>query len=177
MSEVVSPFISFMHDSMDSINDEIQLVSKHITDAAKPTLPCIKPRKRRFFKDSTLKQICDKSKGAWKAWVDAGHPPDGPLYYSKNHWRHEVKKRVNLCAAMNERRCVRRRENLFRSGARNHFHAPNKRKPRCSKLKVSNDLVTNKEDLLCVWVDHFTELSKSKINDSEGLQRLNDSLQ
>ena len=128
----------------DSINDEIQLVSKHITDAAKPTLPCIKPRKRRFFKDSTLKQICDKSKGAWKAWVDAGHPPDGPLYYSKNHWRHEVKKRVNLCAAMNERRCVRRRENLFRSGARNHFHAPNKRKPRCSKLKVSNDLVTNK---------------------------------
>ena len=67
VSEVVSPFISSMHDSMDSINDEIQLVSKHITDAAKRTLPCIKSRKRRFFKDSTLKQICDKSKGAWKA--------------------------------------------------------------------------------------------------------------
>ena len=113
-----------MHDSTDSINDEIQLVSKHITDAAKRTLPCIKPRKQRFFKDSTLKQICDKSKGAWKAWVDADRPPDGPLYDSKNDWRCEVKKRVNLCAAMDERRHVRRRENLFRSGARNRFCAP-----------------------------------------------------
>ena len=58
-----------MHDGMDLINDEIQLVSKHITDAAKRTLPCIKSRKRRLFKDSTLKQICDKSKEAWRAWV------------------------------------------------------------------------------------------------------------
>ena len=123
-------------------------MSKHITDAAKRTLPCLKPRKQRFFKDSTLKQICDKSKGAWKAWVDAGRPPDGLLYDSKNHWRREVKQRVNLCAAMDERRRVRRKENLFRSGARNRFRAPNKRKPRCLKLKVGNDLVTNKEDLL-----------------------------
>ena len=50
--------------------------------------------------------------------------PDGPLYDSKNHWHREVKKRVNLCAAMDEWSCVRRRENLFRSGARNWFHAP-----------------------------------------------------
>ena len=78
---------------------------------------------------------------------------------------------------MDERRHVRRRENLFRSGARNCFRAPNKRKPRCSKLKVVNNLVTNKEDLLRIWADHFTELSKSKINDSEGLQRLNDKVQ
>ena len=54
---------------------------------------------------------------------------------------------------------------------------PNKRKPCCSKLKVGNDLVTNKEDLLHIWADHFTKLSKSKINDSEGLQRLNDKVQ
>ena len=150
---------------------------KHITDAAKRTLPCIKPRKRRFFKDSTLKQICDKSKGARKAWVDAGRQPDGPLYDSKNDWRREVKKQVNLCAAMDEWRRVRRRENLFRSGARNRSCAPNKRKPRCSKLKVGNNLVTNKEDLLCIWADHFTELSKSKINDSEGLQHVNDKVE
>lgn len=78
---------------------------------------------------------------------------------------------------MDEWRCVRRRENLFRSGAKNHFCGPINRKPHCSKLKVGNDLVTNKEDLLCKWADHFTELSKSKINDSEGLQRLNDKVQ
>ena len=177
VSEVVTPFISSMHDSINSINDEIQLVSKHIIDAAKRTLPSIKPKKQRFFKDPTLKQICDKSKVAWMAWVDAGHPPDGLLYDSKNHWRREVKKRVNLCVAMDERRRVRRRENLFRSGANNRFRGPNLRKPRCSKLKVSNNLVTDKEDLLRTWADHFTELSKSKINDSEDLQCLNDKVQ
>ena len=78
---------------------------------------------------------------------------------------------------MDEWRHVRRRENLFRSGARNRFHAPNKRKPRCSKLKVGNDLVTNKEELLHIWANHFIELSKSKTNECEGLQLLNDKVQ
>lgn len=65
VSEIVSPFISSMHNSIDSINDEIQLVTRHIADAAKHTLPCVKPKKRRVFKDSTLKQICDKPPARW----------------------------------------------------------------------------------------------------------------
>ena len=116
------------------IDEEIQLVMQGIVDAAKHTLPLVKHKKQTFFKDPTLKQICDKSKRAWKAWVDADRPPDGPLYDSKNHWRRRVSKRVNFCAVMNvERWCVRMRENMFRSGERNRFHAPNKKKPRCSK--------------------------------------------
>ena len=71
-----------------------------IADAAKRTLACVRPKKQRFFKDSTLKQI-NKSKGAWKAWVDAGHPPDGPLYDSKNHWHHEVKEWTSVLWWMN----------------------------------------------------------------------------
>ena len=49
-----TPVNRAMHDSMDSINDEIQLVSKHITDAAKHTLPCLKPRKQRFYPEANL---------------------------------------------------------------------------------------------------------------------------
>ena len=58
VSEIVNQLIGSMHDSIDSINEEIQLVTKHIVNAAKQTLPCVKPRKRKFFRDSTLKQIC-----------------------------------------------------------------------------------------------------------------------
>ena len=58
---------------------------------------------------------------------------------------------------------------MFRTGMRNRFHDPNKKKPRCSKLKVGNDLVTDKEDLLHIWASYFTELSKSKIDECEGL--------
>ena len=144
---------SFLHDNINSVNAEIKLVTECIIDNAALILPKVKPRKQRSFRDSTLKQICGKSKGAWKAWVDADRRPDGPLYNSKNHWRHDVRKRVNICAALNEWKRVSRRENLFRSGSRNQFCAPHKRKPQCSKLKVGNNLITDKEDLLHIWDD------------------------
>lgn len=54
---------------------------------------------------------------------------------------------------------------------------PNKRKPHCSKLKVGNDLVINKGELLSIWASHFTELSKSKINECEALQHLSNKVQ
>ena len=66
---------------------------------------------------------------------------------------------------------------MFRTGARNRFHAPNKKKPRCSKQKVGNDLVTDKEDLLCIWASYVTELPKSKIDECEGLQLLSNKVQ
>ena len=73
---------------------------------------------------------------------------------------------MNICATTNERKRVSRRENVFRSGSRNRFCATHKRKPRCSKLKVGNNLITDKEDLLHIWADYFTLLSKSKIKDT-----------
>ena len=177
ITDMVCPLIPSMHDNINSVNAEIKLVTKCIIDSAALILPKVKPRKQRFFRDSTLKQICGKNKGAWKAWVDADRPPYGPLYNSKNHWCRKVRKRVNICAAMNERKWVSKRENLFRSGSGNRFCAPHKRKPRCSKLKVGNQLITDKEDLLHIWADYFAMLSKSKIKDTEGLQHLNDKVQ
>ena len=64
-----------MHDNINSVNAEIKIVTKCIIDSAALILPKVKPRKQRYFRDSTLKQICDKSKGAWKAWVDVNRPP------------------------------------------------------------------------------------------------------
>ena len=66
---------------------------------------------------------------------------------------------------------------MFRTGARNQFHTPNKKKPCCSKLKLGNDLVTDKEDLLRIWASYFTELSKSKIDESEDLQLLSNKVE
>lgn len=48
VSEIVSPFISSMHNSTDSINDEIQLVTRHsitYSRCCQTTLPCVKPKK------------------------------------------------------------------------------------------------------------------------------------
>ena len=75
ITDTVCPLIPSMHDNINSVNAEIKIVTKCIIDSAALILPKVKPRKQRYFRDSTLKQICGKSKGAWKAWVDVNRPP------------------------------------------------------------------------------------------------------
>ena len=72
--------------------------------------------------------------------------------------------------------CKKKRESIQIWGEKS-FPCPQQEEAPLFEIESGNDLVTNKEDLLCVWADHLTELSKSKINDSEGLQRLNDKVQ
>ena len=42
VSEIVNSLIRSVHESIDSINEEVQFVMKYIVDAAKQTLPCVK---------------------------------------------------------------------------------------------------------------------------------------
>jgi len=131
-----------------------------------------KGKKTHFFKDSTLKFLCERSKSAWKAWCDAGRPQSGPLFESKNGLRREVKKRVNLCAAVDERKCIRRREMMFKRKDNRRFRAPHRMKSRCSKLRVDGEVLSNKDDLLGAWANHFSKLSKSRVLSDEGLKQL-----
>lgn len=89
------------------------------------TLPIIQPSKKRknlhFFKDSTLKHLCEHSKFVWHEWCDAGRPQSGPLYETKKDLRWEIKKRINLCAAVDERKRTIRRERMFRQKESRHL--------------------------------------------------------
>jgi len=118
VNAIVTPFLGRIHADIESLNEEVETVANNIKTAAELTLPTVhsgrKGKKTHFFKDSTLKFLCERSKSAWKAWCDAGRPQSGPLFESKNGLRREVKKRVNLCAAVDERKCIRRREMMFK---------------------------------------------------------------
>ena len=138
-----------------------------IKSVAELTLPIIQPRKKgkttQFFKDPTLKFLCERSKAAWKAWCEAGRPQSGPLFESKNGLRREVKRRVNHCAAVEERKRIRKREMLFKQLDDKCFRAPHRMKSRCSKLRVNGEVLSNKEMLgLIISVDSLSHMHTQK---------------
>ncbi len=77
-------------------------------------------------------------------------------------------RRVRFCTAREERKRIQRRERLFASGGRVRFRTP-QHKVRCSKLTVEGRIMNEPEALLEVWAQHFGKLTKSKVNESEGL--------
>ena len=62
ISTRVTPFLGCCHDSIDCLNEEVELLANNIKSAAEMTLPTIqlskKGKKSHFCKDSTLKHLC-----------------------------------------------------------------------------------------------------------------------
>ena len=173
---LLSPLLDRIHSSIGSLNEEVELVADKIKSAAELTLPILQPRNKektnQFFKDTTLKFLCERSKAAWKVWCEAGRPQSGPLFESKNGLHREVKKWVNHCAAVEERKHIRKREIMFKHKDNRRFRAPHRMKSRCSKLRVNSEVLSNKDNLLGAWADHFSKLSKSREHSEEGLKQL-----
>ena len=146
-------------------------MANNIKSAAEMTLPTIqnskKGKKSHFFKDSTLKHLCEHSKCVWREWHDAGRPQSGPLFETKKGLRREIRKRINLCAAIDEMKRTRRREQMFKQKDNRCF-----REARCSKLRVNGEIISNKGDLVGAWANHFSSPFKSRLSSEDGLQKL-----
>ena len=100
IKETLSPYIGQLRGNLEQIDSEIKLVAWLITDA---TLPHSKPNKACKFRDRTLSQLCAKSKEAWRAWCDSGRPLSEPLCEAKCSLRSQVRQRIKVCAAIEER--------------------------------------------------------------------------
>ena len=83
-------------------------MANNIKFVAEMTLSTIQPSKKgkksHFFKDSILKHLCEHCKCAWREWRDTGRPQSGPLFETKKGFRREIRKRINLCAAIDEKK-------------------------------------------------------------------------
>ena len=165
VSNLVSLLLNGCWESIHHLNDEVEMVVNNIKIIATETLPNVKPRKKRknatYFKDSTLKSLCAHSKSTWHEWCDAGRPQSGPLFERKKELRREIRKRIKICSAVNERKRVKR-EALFQSKDNRWFRAPHSNRPRCSKLRVNGGVLSDKADLVQAWGDHFSTLAKSR---------------
>ena len=157
----------------------MELVAAHIKTAAMATLPTVQQdrgKKHSCYKDLTLKSLCDTSKSVWREWCSAGRPQSGPLFERKKELRNEIRKRIRLCAAIDERKRIRNRESLFKRKDARRFRPPYKKKSRCSKLCVNGTVISAKNDLLNAWADHFSTLSKTHLQVEEGLQNLDEKM-
>ena len=80
ISALVTPFLGRCHENIVCLNEELELIANNIKSLAEMTLQTIQPSKQRkklhFFKDSTLKHLCERSKSVWREWC--GAMPEGP---------------------------------------------------------------------------------------------------
>ena len=68
-----------------------------------------------------------------------------------------------LCAAMEERKRVQRRENLFRANSHLRSRIPQRRgKSQCTHSCVDGALISDPSHVLDVWTQHFQSLAKSQ---------------
>ena len=104
--------------------------------------------------DKTMSHLCWKSRCAFRMWKAAGRPRSSQLYDERRKCKCDVQRYLNRQPANQERRRIQKRDDMFsqnypqrfRSGVKNHT---------CEKLIVNNSLVTNTEELLATWVNHF----------------------
>ena len=152
--------------NVDAIEEEIIVVSRLIRDCALKNIPEYKTRKKPYFCDKELKNLCMHSKAAWKKWNSAGKPRSGPLLMAMRECKKRVKTFVSRCRAKSERKDIQKRDLLFKNKDNRRFNRP-KKIFTCKKLRVGDKLVTKLEELLHYWKEHFTMLSTSNSSISD----------
>ena len=68
-----------------------------------------------------------KSREAWARWKDAGKPASGTLYEQKNKLQQEVRKRIKMCMASEERKRLQSFDMRFKNNQRDQFNLPKRR--------------------------------------------------
>ena len=168
----LAPFLNGSYESAEQIDREVTHVAWLLCDAARKTLPGVGGKRKTWYRDEELKLLCAQSKEVKRCWKEAGSPRDGVIYEQKIVLRRAIRKRVRECAAREERRRIQKRERMFYRGAGNRFRLPQQKKGLCSKLVVEGKLVTNSEELVGVWAQHFKTLAESRREENDGLDEL-----
>ena len=79
-----------------------------------------------------------------------------------------MRKRIRWCAAKSERLRVQRRDRLFAHQNGRRFRTPQRKKSRCSKLIVGEEVMQDPERLLKIWANHFRVLAESSLSYGQG---------
>ena len=104
LGEVTSNCIGREYPCIDELDAEIEQVSQSIIKAAE-MLPRYKPPRgrKKWYSDATLSRLSKEKKEAWDTWKAEGRPASGPVHEQKIRTREEVRKRIRVCEANEER--------------------------------------------------------------------------
>ena len=134
-------------------------------------LPTHRPSRnhKKWYKDSTLSRLSKNKKEAWDTWKREGRPTSGPVYEQKIKTREEVRKRMRVCEANDQRRKIQQIDKKFKAGCKTKFQRTSARRTG-SKIRVNGELITDHTAVLCAWKDHFETLGQSRNNVDEVIQ-------
>ena len=125
-----------------------------------------KRRRKNFFKDHHLKELCSASKIAWRAWQKANRPHVGQLW---ENIKKAVRKKINALRARKDRLHSEYMDEKFREKRNKRSNTGSSQGTR---LIVNDQLVTDKEAVINTWATHFSDLSSSKAHESPFLVSL-----
>ena len=174
VKEIVLPVLNTTNNSVSQLDDEIRLVCSSICLIADNLLPKLRHRKKRsdYFKDDHLSELCHTSKAAWRVWQQSGRPRDGPLRENMKLAKAEVRKKINALRARRDRLQNEYRDERFREKHKNRFKVPKTGTTHGQRLNVNGQVLTNKDEVLYAWAQHFKDLSTSKASESRSLSSL-----
>ena len=132
-------------------------------EAASASIPVFSRKKKAnyFIHDEALKQKCWDSKSAWQNWCEAGRPRSGSVYQQMKDTRNEVKSYVRKGRAKAERKLIQARDDMFKTKDERRFNIHQK-KTHCRKLVVNGASITDEEELLECWKNHFSDLMQTQ---------------
>ena len=168
MKDVVQPFLDVTNNTVSQLDDEIRHVCASIKHAAEDLLPKLSCKKKRknFFKDCHLKELCSASKVAWRAWQKADRPRVRQLWENMKFAKKAVRKKVDALRARRDRLHSEYRDEKFREKHNKRFKVPKTGSFHGTRLIVNDQLVTDKEAVMNTWATHFSNLSSSKAHES-----------
>ena len=82
-----------------------------------------------------------------------------------------MKSHLNKCKAKQEHKHIQRRDEMFWHNHPNRFKNQYHQKAACIKLFSQGCLITNTNELLKCWVDHFSSLGQSECSSNEFLRK------
>ena len=142
INSMILPLLKSNYESYSQINCEIQFVCESICQYAENLLPMCSTRKKRrcFYKDALLKQLCKESKTTWKLWRDVGRPQSGELLDDKITAKKRVQHRINQLNARKERSESESIDRHFKEKAKSRFRAARCGIASGSRLEVNGSI-------------------------------------
>ena len=161
LGEVTSNCIGREYPCIDELDAEIEQVSQSIIKAAE-MLPRYKPPRgrKKWYSNATLSRLSKEKKEAWDTWKAEGRPASGPVH-EQIRTREEVRKRIRVCEANEERRRIQQIDQKFKARDKTRFRNKSLRRTG-GKIRVGNEIISDPDSVLYAWKDHFEALGRSR---------------
>ena len=158
----IADIIGRAYATVEDLDDEIRHVSLLIKDAAQVLPKSKRPKKaKKWYRDATLFRLSKEKKAAWDTWKREGRPNCGPVYDQKVKTRDEVRRRIRICGANEERRKIQSIDQKFRTRHKARFQNTSIRRTG-RKIRVNGDIISDPATVLCAWKEHFEGLGQSR---------------